>query len=126
MTPRALAWGQQLIVAALRKFRACMRAGIWPGYGAGIMPLELPGWAEFQLADREAAGEFTERPSAEAARRSMEWWSRRIMPIVNFMPVKRDGAHVIITAYGFPAAANIQPDQTRARPSRPQGQASHA
>ena len=35
MTPRALAWGQQLIVAALRKFRACMRAGIWPGYGAG-------------------------------------------------------------------------------------------
>lgn len=59
MDERAEAWGQQQIRGALDLFRGCMSLDSWPAYGEGVQKLSLPSWAEFQLADREAVGEFT-------------------------------------------------------------------
>lgn len=69
---RAIAWGEQLIRKALRLFRECTAANHWPAYCDKPTVISLPGWAEFQLADREQAGEFA-RPTGADARRSMEW-----------------------------------------------------
>jgi hypothetical protein len=58
---RALAWGQQLVRRGLRLFRDCMERGDWPAYGSGVQKLGLPTFAEYQLADRDAAGEFSDK-----------------------------------------------------------------
>ena len=70
---RAEAWGQQIVRRGLTLFRECMAKGEWPAYGTGVRPLSLPGWAEFQLADREQAGEFSTRPTSEQVARAQEW-----------------------------------------------------
>jgi hypothetical protein len=57
---RAEAWGQQIVRRGLTLFRQCMAKGEWPAYGEGVQKLGLPAWAEYGLADREAAGEFSE------------------------------------------------------------------
>lgn len=58
---RAEAWGQQIVRRGLALFRRCMAKGEWPAYGEGVQKLGLPAWAEYGLADREAAGEFDGR-----------------------------------------------------------------
>jgi hypothetical protein len=58
---RAEAWGQQIVRRGLTLFRRCMAKGEWPAYGEGVQKLGLPAWAEYGLADREAAGEFDGR-----------------------------------------------------------------
>jgi hypothetical protein len=66
---RALAWGEMMMRRALDLFRKCREAGIWPPYCTEPATLGLPPWAEYQLADREQAGDF----SPADVRRSLEW-----------------------------------------------------
>ena len=61
MDERAEAWGQQIIRRGLHVFKECAAANNWPGYAEGVVKLGLPAWSEYQLADREAAGEFSGR-----------------------------------------------------------------
>lgn len=71
---RAIAWGEQIMRRALTLFKRCMAAGEWPGYCGEIpVTLPLPTWAEYQLADREQAGEFAEAASAATLARGREW-----------------------------------------------------
>lgn len=70
---RAEAWGQQIVRRGLALFRECMAKGEWPAYGDGVQKLSLPSFAEYQLADREQAGEFSTRPTAEQIARSIDW-----------------------------------------------------
>jgi hypothetical protein len=58
MEDRALVRGEQLIERALDLFNECRIRGVWPKYREGSSIISLPGWAEFQYADREAAGEI--------------------------------------------------------------------
>lgn len=73
MDGRSEAWAQQQIVRGLRLFQDCMAKDDWPAYGTGVQPLSLPNFAEYQLADREQAGEFSTRPTAEQVARATEW-----------------------------------------------------
>lgn len=66
---RALAWGEMMVRRALRLFRECNEAGTWPPYCTEPTTLALPTWAEFQLAEREQAGDF----GAMQAATSLEW-----------------------------------------------------
>jgi hypothetical protein len=67
---RAIAWGEQVMLRALKLFRQLRAAGCWPGYNDyAPVKLSLPAWSEYQLADREQAGEFSD---AEI-RRGNEW-----------------------------------------------------
>jgi len=66
---RAIAWGQMMIRHSLNVFEKCWRTGQWPSYPEEPETLDLPTWAEYQLTDREQAGEFTD----EDARRANEW-----------------------------------------------------
>lgn len=60
---RAIEWGRMMIRKARRLFCECQDAGCWPGYCREPMTLSLPAWSEFQLADREQAGEFSVKDS---------------------------------------------------------------
>jgi hypothetical protein len=56
---RSLEWGRRLYRKSLRLFRECQATGMWPGYGREpVTSVELPVYAEHQLADLEAAGEL--------------------------------------------------------------------
>lgn len=68
---RALAWGRLMARRAIDLFRRCRDEGRWPGYTDGPMTIGLPTWAEYQLADREASGDFA--PSAADVRRAAEF-----------------------------------------------------
>jgi hypothetical protein len=70
---RAEAWGQQIVRRGMRLFRECMAKDEWPAYGDGVQKLGLPDFAEYQLADRERAGEFSMRLTAEQVARAQEW-----------------------------------------------------
>ena len=67
---RALAWGRQIIAEGLRIFRCCKERNEWPGYGAGVMSLELPSWAEFRLAEWEQSRDVSNRAAIE---QSLKW-----------------------------------------------------
>lgn len=54
----AIAWGEQAIMQAVTIFKDCQNSGVWPGYCGKPTTISLPTYAEFQLADRDAAGEF--------------------------------------------------------------------
>lgn len=43
---------------ALDIYRHCTQTGEWPGYGNDVMPLSLPGWAEWEHFDAEERGDF--------------------------------------------------------------------
>jgi hypothetical protein len=76
LDPRAIEWGRIMIRRAIDLFAECHGKGDWPPYCAEPATLTLPSWAEFQLADREQAGEFeprSRRPSKTMAERSMEF-----------------------------------------------------
>ena len=67
---RAISWGEHIIRRALRLFRAYRDIGRWPGYNDHVpVELSLPAWSEYQMADREQAGEFSE----EQIRRGKDW-----------------------------------------------------
>lgn len=55
---RAVEWGRLMIRRAMDLFKRCRDSGVWPPYCDGPVSLSLPEWAEYQLADREQAGEF--------------------------------------------------------------------
>src|ERR1700731_2354959 len=69
---RAIAWGEMMIRRATELFKRCRDDGSWPPYCIEPATLSLPGWAEYQLADREQAGDFSPITAADA-RRSLEW-----------------------------------------------------
>lgn len=39
-------------------YRHCTLTGEWPGYGDDVMPLSLPGWAQWEHFDAEERGDF--------------------------------------------------------------------
>lgn len=43
---------------ALDIYRHCTDTNEWPGYGNDVMPLSLPGWAEWEHFDAEERGDF--------------------------------------------------------------------
>lgn len=43
---------------ALDIYRHCVETGDWPGYGNDVMPLSLPGWAEWEHFDAEERGDY--------------------------------------------------------------------
>lgn len=70
---RSLIWGERIIGRALRLFAECTASGRWPSYcGGKPTVIGLPGWAEFQLADREQAGEF-DYPTLAETKQSLDW-----------------------------------------------------
>lgn len=69
---RAIEWGRMTIRRALELFRRCRKQDRWPPYCEEPVSLSLPGWAEYQLADREQEGWFNPPPSAEDVRRGIE------------------------------------------------------
>lgn len=66
---RAMEWGRMAGRRARRMFARCQRERDWPGYCRAPVTLELPVWAEYQLADDEASGLLT----SDDVRRSMEF-----------------------------------------------------
>lgn len=52
---------------ALDIYRHCTDTGIWPGYGDDVMPLSLPGWAEWEHFDAEERGDFEITPQGVSA-----------------------------------------------------------
>jgi hypothetical protein len=70
---RSLIWGERIIGRVLRLFAECTASGRWPSYCGGKPTIiGLPGWAEFQLADREQAGEF-DHPTLAETKQSLDW-----------------------------------------------------
>jgi hypothetical protein len=56
---RARAWGEQIVRRGLTLFKQCRDAGRWPSYHDHFpVTVSLPTYAEYALADREAAGDF--------------------------------------------------------------------
>jgi hypothetical protein len=56
---RARAWGEQIVRRGLTLFKRCRDAGRWPSYHDHFpVTVSLPTYAEYALADREAAGDF--------------------------------------------------------------------
>lgn len=55
---RAVEWGRLMIRRAIDLFKRCRDRGEWPAYCDKPVSLSLPTWAEYQLADREEAGDF--------------------------------------------------------------------
>lgn len=43
---------------AVDTYRECMASGEWPGYGNDVMPLALPGWAQWEHFDAEERGDY--------------------------------------------------------------------
>lgn len=71
---RAMEWGRMTIRRALALFKQCRAADEWPGYCDVPTALSLPGWAEYQLADREQDGWFDPAKISDAAvRRGVEF-----------------------------------------------------
>lgn len=66
LSPRAIAWGEQLVRRALRLWRECSSLKVWPGYGRPFcaadppepMVIDLPTYDEYALGERESEGEF--------------------------------------------------------------------
>lgn len=75
LAERALAWGRMMMHRALNRFAECSVAGKWSeGYGPP-MTIDLPTWAEYRLADREQAGDFSRsaRPASAEVRRGIDF-----------------------------------------------------
>lgn len=71
--PRALEWASLMNRAAIDRFAECVSTNTWPKYASGIVDIDLPPYAEMQLEERHAAGEFTrKKPSAALLQRSLE------------------------------------------------------
>lgn len=47
---------------AVDLYRHCTATGEWPGYGDDVMPLALPGWAQWEHFDAEERGDFDITP----------------------------------------------------------------
>lgn len=66
LSERAIAWGEQIIRRALRRWRECNTLKVWPGYNGPFCGvdapkptvIDLPTFEEYDLAEREAEGEF--------------------------------------------------------------------
>lgn len=43
---------------ALDVYRECTETGMWPGYGDDVMPVSLPGWAQWEHFDAEERGDY--------------------------------------------------------------------
>lgn len=72
LSERAIEWGRKIIQRGMEIFRACSETDQWPSY-EGIERLDLPAWAEFQLADRQENGDLGAFRSAGEILRSMDW-----------------------------------------------------
>lgn len=44
-TPAVMEYGRRKAIEAITLYKKCSETGIWPAYGGGIMPVELPTWA---------------------------------------------------------------------------------
>ena len=71
--PDALVWAKKMNRRAIDTFAACVAANEWPAYADGIIDLDLPTYAEYQLDEREAEGDFTPlKPTAALLRAGMD------------------------------------------------------
>lgn len=55
LTPAALDLAQSKVDFAIERWRECVESGEWRGYPTEVCYAELPGWAEAQWFEREAA-----------------------------------------------------------------------
>ena len=62
----AMAWGDLIVTAALRRFADCLSSGKWPGYADAVVEIDLPAWEETRLQRLHEAGAF-EAPERKAA-----------------------------------------------------------
>lgn len=67
MKDEAIEWGRLLNRRALDTFARCLERGHWPGYGDGVIQVEMPAWAERTLEKRHERGEFSEQQKETAA-----------------------------------------------------------
>ena len=58
LSDRALSWGRMMVRRALSVFAECKAANAWTTGFPSPATIDLPTWSEFQLADREQAGDF--------------------------------------------------------------------
>lgn len=65
LKPEAIEFGRKIMRAGLRKYADCLASGKWPGYRDptrpdqdGVITLDLPAYAYFQLQERDERGEF--------------------------------------------------------------------
>ena len=71
---RALEWGRMVMRRALNRFAECRVANKWrEAYGPSPTIIDLPVYAEHQLADREQAGEFSRTIAAADVRRGFNY-----------------------------------------------------
>lgn len=72
--PRGLEWAAMMNRKAIDLFASCVAIDEWPSYAQGVVELDLPTYAEFQLEERRAEGEFTTtRPTSAVLRRAMDF-----------------------------------------------------
>lgn len=45
LSPSAVLQGEREVMAALRDYAECKRAGVWPGYAEQVLMIDLPAWA---------------------------------------------------------------------------------
>jgi hypothetical protein len=65
LKPRALEWGAVLNRKARDIYRHCTAADTWPGYEAGPVELDMPGWLDHAYDLADLAGEYD--PIGESA-----------------------------------------------------------
>ena len=54
----AMEWGKKLLPAARAAYANCLRSGRWPGYAEQAITIDITRWADIELQDRDALGEF--------------------------------------------------------------------
>lgn len=57
LDPASIEQGRMECAALLRKYKACVESGIWPGYSAKVEPLRIPEWAFKGVEQLEETGE---------------------------------------------------------------------
>lgn len=72
--PRGLEWAAMMNRRAIDMFASCVEANDWPPYTRSVVELDLPTYAEYQLEERRAEGEFdTAKPDRAALKAALEF-----------------------------------------------------
>lgn len=72
--PRGLEWAAMMNRKAIDLFASCVEADDWPPYTRSVVELDLPTYAEYQLEERRAEGEFdTAKPDRALLKRAMDF-----------------------------------------------------
>lgn len=60
--PTLAEFAYRQVAEAIETWAACLHAGEWPGYADRVAYVDLPGWLEFQWADRDLRREQAGKP----------------------------------------------------------------